>query len=108
MISVFQITISPSHGGLSKGYLLICDIMKHGRELLELLSSDPGIKASYFLVCPDDGSQHQWNMPVDRDENAMVNDHSGKAYYIRILPEYLKVHHIYSLQTAAQQNHGCI
>ena len=56
-----------------------------------------GIEVSYFLVCPDDGSQHQWNMPVDWEKNTTVNDHRGEAYCIRIPSEYLKVRRVYWL-----------
>ena len=98
VISVFHIMASPRHGGSSQGYLIIRNIMKRARKLLELPSGTPGIEVSYFLVCPDDGSQHQWNMPVDWERNTTVNDHRGKAYCIRIPSEYLKVRRVYSLQ----------
>jgi len=84
VISVFHITVSPRHGGSSKGYLLIRKIMVHVRKLLGLPSRGPEIEVLYFLVCPGDGSQYQWDMPVDWNQNTIVNDHRGKAYCIRI------------------------
>jgi len=98
MISVFSITISPRHGGSSEAYLLIRNIMRHVRKLLELPNFGPRIEVSYFLVCPDDGSQYQWNMPADWNKNTTANDHRGKAYCIRIPPGYLGVRRVYSHQ----------
>ena len=87
VISVFQITISPRNGGSSQGYLLIRNIMKHVRKLLGLPSRGPGIEVSYFLVCPDDRSHYEWNMPVDWNKNTVVNNHRGNAYCVRIPSE---------------------
>ena len=108
VISVFSITTSPRHEGSSKGYLLIRNIMRHVRKLLGLPKSGPGIEVSYFLVCPDDGSQYQWDMPVGWNKNTTVNDHRGKAYCIRILPEYSTVCRVYSSRFVAWLNHSWI
>jgi len=97
-ISVFQITASPRHGGSSDGYLLIRNIMRRVRKCLGLGNREPGIKVSYFLVCPDDGSHYQWNMPPDWNKNAAVNDHRGEAYCIRIPSEDIAVRRVSSLQ----------
>jgi len=72
--------------------------MKHVRKLLRLPSHGPGIEVSYFLVCPEDGSQHEWNMPIDWNKNTTVNDHRGNAYCIHIPSEYVTVRRVYSLQ----------
>jgi hypothetical protein len=71
VISVFQITISPRHEGSTKGY-------SHNYDPCRRASQGGGpqchVKVAYFLVCPEDGSQHQWQMPVDWNMNAKVND----------------------------------
>jgi len=108
VISVFSITISPRHGGSSKGYLLIRQIMRHVHKLLGLPSLGPGIEVLYFLVCPDDGSQYQWNMPADWNKNTTINDHRGKS---TVYASRLNIsRYVVSLHSrfATQLNHGRI
>jgi len=47
IISIFQITISPTHTGSAGGYSLIHRIMAHVRKLLRYSGSDAGIKVAY-------------------------------------------------------------
>jgi len=96
IISVFRMTTS-RYRGSSKGYLLIRKIMTRVRQPLGLRSGSPGIEVLYFLVCPEDGSNYQWSMPVGWYENTTVNDHRGKVYCIRIPSGYVTVGRVYSL-----------
>ena len=82
VISIFQITISPKHGGSAEGYLLIRKIIAHVRDLLE--GREDPVKIEYILVCPEDRSQHQWQMPVGWNAKTSINDHRGKAYCLRV------------------------
>ena len=82
VISIFQVTISPKHGGSAEGYLLIRKIIAHVRDLLE--GREDPVKIEYILVCPEDRSQHQWQMPVGWNAKTSINDHRGKAYCLRV------------------------
>ena len=82
VISIFQITISPKHGGSTEGYLLIRKIIGRVRDLLR--DHKGPVKIEYILVCPEDKSLHQWQMPVGWNKGTRVNDHRGKAYYLRV------------------------
>jgi len=84
VISIFQITISPRHGGSGDGYHLIRKIMTHVGKLLEEAGLDATIKVAYFLVCPKGESQHQWQMPADWIKYTGIYDHRGDAFYIHI------------------------
>jgi len=84
VVSIFQITISPRHGGSADGYHLIREIMAHVGKLLEETGLDATIKVAYFLVCPESESQHQWQMPADWNRYTGIHDHRGDAFYIRI------------------------
>ena len=84
VISIFQITISPRHGGSADGYHLIRKIMTHVGKLLEETGLDATIKVAYFLVCPEGESQHQWQMPADWNKYTGIYDHRGDAFYIDI------------------------
>jgi len=84
VISIFQITISTAHGGSAKGYLPIRRIMRHVRGLLEEKKSKAKVEVVYFLVCPDDKSEHEWQMPVGWEKSTTVDDHRGKAFCIRV------------------------
>ena len=57
VISIFQMTTSPSHRGSAKGYPHIQKIMAHVYELLGPGSFDTTVvKVMYSLVCPEGGS----------------------------------------------------
>ena len=94
VISIFQVTITPKHGGSAAGYLTIRNIIAHVRGLLKAQGvSGPRedrkvlpipVKIKYILVCPEDRSHHQWQMPIGWNEGTQVSDHRGKAYYLCI------------------------
>ena len=81
MISIFQITISPKCGGSPKGYLHIRKIMGRVHELLKEAGKQATVKVTYFLVCPESESQHQWQMP---DGWKRTGGHHGKVFCVRI------------------------
>ena len=83
-ISIFQITTSSMHGGSAKGYSRIRKIMAHVRALLKKGHLNATVKVAYFLVCPDDGSEHKWQMPGDWDKGITVDDNRGEAFCIRV------------------------
>ena len=58
--------------------------MARVRELLKKAGKQATVKVTYFLVCPEDGSKRQWRMPTGWDEDAIINDHRGDAFCIRI------------------------
>ena len=88
VISIFQITISPRHGGASQGYQNIRSIMMHVKELLKHKHKRLKVKVNvvYFLVSPDKGdeSQNQWLMPRRLGRNCYTDDHRGPLFCIRI------------------------
>jgi len=84
VISIFQMTITKLHKGSAKGYPLIRGIMRRVRELFEGSGLEPEITVEYFLVCPKDQSERQWAMPAGWDDNAIINNHRGKCFCIRI------------------------
>ena len=96
IISVFRIAISPrndTHEGSTEGYPLIPKVVAHVRELLKHSGSDAKVKVAYFLVCPEDGSRHRWEMPADWNE-AETHDNYGGAFCIRLhisSPRYTRV-----------------
>jgi len=83
VISVFQITTS-AHGGLTKGYPLIRKIVARVRGLLESEGLGAAVEVAYFLVCPDDGSKRQWQMPIGWNDDVKFYDHRGDAFCIRV------------------------
>jgi len=84
VISIFQITISPMHGGSAQGYARICKIMASVRNLLKKNHLDATVEVAYFLVCPNDGLRHEWKMPIDWDKNTKNNNHQGAAFCLRL------------------------
>jgi len=84
VISIFQITISKRHRGSAKGYSHIRKIMGHVRRLLKEKKSKATVKVGYFLVCPDDRSRREWQMPVGWQKSAKINDHRGDGFCIRV------------------------
>ena len=82
VISVFQITTSSTHGGSARGYLRIRRIVARVRNLLESEGLNATVKVAYILVCPDDGSRHQWQMPVGWHDDLTHNDHRGDAFCV--------------------------
>jgi len=64
VIYFFQITTSSTHGGSAKGYPNIRKIMARVHGLLNEKDLNATVKVAYFLVCPDDRSKRQWQMPV--------------------------------------------
>ena len=81
VISVFQITISPRHEGSAKGFPF--KIMTRVRELgKEYFNATFNIKVAYFLVCPEGGPDHKWQMPVDGNKSVKINDHHGDVFCI--------------------------
>jgi len=84
VISVFQMTISRSHKGSAEGYPHIRKIMARVRNLLQKGYSNPTVKVAYFLVCPHDQSQYQWQMPAGWDKSVQKNNRRGECFCIRI------------------------
>ena len=84
VISIFQITISDGRKGSDKGYPHIRKIMARVRNLLQEGYSNPKVEVVYFLVCPHDQSQRQWQMPAGWDKSAKTNNHRGECFCIRI------------------------
>ena len=84
MISIFQITISKTHRGLAKGYPHIRKIMGHVRGLLKEKRSKATVRVGYFLVCPDDKSRHEWQMPMGWEKWGKIDDHRGDGFCIRV------------------------
>jgi len=84
VISIFQITSSETHAGSGKGYFDIRKIMTHVRGLLKEQGRKATIEVAYFLVCPNDGSKHEWKMPTGWSEAAKKNNHRGHAFCIRV------------------------
>jgi len=85
VISIFQITISPRHGGSGDGYRSIRKIMIRVSELLKGAEADPkpAIKVTYFLVCPG-SKKYKWQMPVGWKKDNKLNDHCGEAFCIPV------------------------
>ena len=79
MISIFHITISPKHGESLKDYLRIQEIMDRVHELLREASLNAAVKVTYFLVCPESGSQHKWKMSDGWKESI-----SGDVFCVRV------------------------
>ena len=96
-ISCFQMTIAPRHGGSSQGYRLIRKIMGHVRRLLPGDKRNMSVNVAYFLVCPQDTSQHRWKMPVGWNQYTKTQDHRGNAYCLRI-PSHCMFHSFLVLQ----------
>jgi hypothetical protein len=109
VISVFQITVSPDHRGSANGYILIRKIMARVRTLLKEAHHKPTVKVNYFLVCPKDGSEHKWKMPVGWNKSRSVNDHRGEAFciYVPSLENY-GMSRLCTPNFAVQLNHGWI
>jgi len=84
VISIFQITISPRHGGSADGYHLIRKIMIRVGALLKEAGLDATIKVAYFLVHPDSKPKHKWEMPAGWNKNNIVNNHCGEAFCIPV------------------------
>jgi len=84
VISVFQIATSSTNGGSAEGCPLIHKIMARVRELLESEGLNATVEVAYFLVCPDDGSEHQWQMPVGWGNGAGFNGLRRGVFCIRV------------------------
>ena len=84
-ISIFQITISGEHGGSSKGYLIIRNIMSRVRQLIKG-TNITNVKVAYFLICCSDSdrSHFQWDMPVGWTKKTKINDHRGEVFYVKV------------------------
>jgi len=92
VVSVFHIATSLEHGGSSDGYPLIRKIIAHARGLLNCPTGQQAdISVEYILVCPEDGSRHQWTMPVGWDDCNSINNQIGNGFCIRIPSYYLTV-----------------
>ena len=90
VVSLFQITTSPEHGGSADGYPLIRKIIARARELLGCgQNADIGVK--YILVCPEDGSHHRWQMPKGWNKDNTHNNQVGEGFCMRIPSHYLTV-----------------
>jgi len=53
-------------------------------KLLKETGSNATVKVAYFLVCPDDGPQHQWRMPAGWNEDIETHNHRGDGFCIRV------------------------
>jgi len=107
VISIFQITIFTTHGGSAEGYLRIRKIMRHVRGLLKEKEFNAAVKVVYFLVCPDDKSQHEWQMPVNWEKSTKVYDHRGDGFCIRVpVPRRRGTSFLFILNFATELNHG--
>lgn len=91
-ISIFHISISPTHQGSTDSYHLIHEIMNRVRELLKAEIPDEEIRDKteveievvYFLVCPEDEYNCTWQMPAGWDRDTTDNEHRGNVYLLRI------------------------
>ena len=85
VISVFHITSSPRHEGSAKGYPFIRKIMARVRKLgKEYFNTTFNIEVAYFLICPEGGPDHKWQMPVDWNKSVETNDHRGDAFCVHV------------------------
>jgi len=84
VISVFRVTASERYEGSAKGYPLIRKIMTRVCGFLTEEGRNSKIEVAYFLVCPDDGSQHEWKMPGGWGEAVKTCNHRGHAFCIRV------------------------
>ena len=86
VISVFQIAISSRHEGSAEGYPFIHKIMARVCKPLKEAGLHATVNVTYFLICPEDGSQHQWQMqiPINWNENFNTHDRQGNAFCIRV------------------------
>jgi len=84
VISVFHITTSSTYGGSTEGYPLIRKTVTRVRDLLESEGLGAAVEVAYFLVCPDDGSKRQWQMPIGWNDGVKFYDHRGGAFCIRV------------------------
>ena len=101
VISIYQVTIAESHGESSRGYLLVRQIIGRVRELLNQPNLKPEVR--YFLVCPVDGSKHQWKMPKDWSKNNIKRNHQGDPFCMRVpLTEHLGASCLFSWTTQRQ------
>ena len=84
VIHIFQITISATRGGSAMGYFYARQLKAHVRNLFMEAGKRrlPKIEAEYFLVCPDDKVERQWEMPAGWSETTR-NHHRGHAFCIR-------------------------
>ena len=87
VISIFQMTIFPSHGGSAESYPHIQKLVSHVNEFLGPKRSDTTVKVMYFLVCPGGGSGVRWKMPVGwnrkstrQNKRGDGHDHSGEVF----------------------------
>ncbi len=78
-------TIPSTHPGSAKGYPLIHKIMAHVHKLLKQVVLKATVKVAYFLVCPECGSQHKWQMPANWSKSVITNDHCRDVFCISIL-----------------------
>ena len=119
-ISIFQITISQKHGGSSKGYGRIQEIIARVRKLVKEANlkatvknassttkvkksgSKTEVKVKYFLVCPESELEHQWEMP---DGWKKTKNYHGEVFCVRIPTS---VHHgvscLFTLNSATWLN----
>jgi len=89
VISIFRITTSQRNEGLAEGYPHIRKIMRRVCKLLKDTDSNATVKAAYILVCPDDGSEYQWRMPIGWNKDTETHDHRGDGFCIRVpAPRY--------------------
>ena len=92
VISIFQVTTSKVHHGSDRGYDVIHKVMNSVRKLIKARNPDENardktkveIKVAYFLVCPEDKLDHEWQMPAGWDKTTKANDHRGSCYFMRI------------------------
>jgi len=77
-------TTSEERKGSAKDYPHIHKIMTRVHKLLEESHSKHEVKVVYFLVCPNDASEHQWQMPAGWDQYITENDHRGECFCMRV------------------------
>lgn len=58
--------------------------MRHVRKLLKGTDCNTTVEIAYVLVCPDDGSQYQWRMPVGWNKNTEACNRRGGKFFIRV------------------------
>ena len=100
VISLLQTIASQARQGSAGGHPVVRQIMNRVREILEAEPPDVKIRVVYFLICPVDESDRNWEMPAGWEYGTTGTTRSdrncGDSYCIHIPPS-LRVCCVYSL-----------